>query len=73
MITDFLQTKRTREELATTLLVIREFKKCESSEEWVAIPFVAWVKIVQLEEFLAHLVEDEPLKADTLEYMEGQK
>jgi hypothetical protein len=67
-ITDFLQTKRSLEELRIALEVLREFKACESQEEWLAIPFFAWTKFEQYEEFLAHLVEDTPLKNDTIAY-----
>jgi hypothetical protein len=73
MITDFLKTPRSKDELATALAVLRDFKSCESTEEYLAILFVAWSKLEQLEEFLAHLVEGEPLKADTLEYMASDR
>lgn len=69
MITDFLKTNRSKDELRTTLEVLREFKECESSNEWLMISFAAWAKLEQLEEFLAHLVEDAPLKNDTIMYM----
>ena len=69
MITDFLQTKRSREELKTTLEIIREFKAHESNEEYLAIPIAAWAKLEQLEEFLAHLVEGKRLQPDTLSYI----
>ena len=70
MITDFLKTPRSKEELKAALDVLREFKECESSEEWLAIPFAAWAKLEQMEEFLAHLVEGAPLADDTVAYME---
>lgn len=44
-ITDFLKTPRSNDELATALAVLREFKACESQEEWLAISFGAWVKL----------------------------
>lgn len=69
MITDFLKREYTEEELAAALKVLRGFKDCESKEEWLAIPFVAWTKLEQLEEFLAHRVEGKPLEKDTVEYM----
>ena len=69
MITDFLKTSRSKEELKHALEVLREFKGHESQYEWLAIPFAAWAKLEQLEEFLAHLVEDAPLADDTVEYM----
>jgi hypothetical protein len=67
-ITDFLDTQRSKEELAIALAVLREFKLCESQEEWAVIPFAAWKKLEQLEEYLAHLVENEPLEEDTVQY-----
>lgn len=69
MITDFLKTKRTPEELRAALDVIRDFKACESQEEWLAISFSAWVKLEQLEEFLDHLVNGVELADDTKAYM----
>jgi len=68
-ITDFLKTSRSKEELRTTLATLREFKACESTEEWAWIPFQAWAKLEQLEEFLEHLVEGKELKEDTKRYM----
>jgi len=70
-ITDFLQTTRSIDELRLALEVIREFKGCESQVEWLAIPFVAWSKLEQLEEFLAHLVEGAPLGNDTVRYIQA--
>lgn len=67
MIINFLKTERSAAELATALAVLREFKDCESGKEWLNTPFVAWVKLEQLEEFLAHKVEGAELKADTIE------
>lgn len=69
MITDFLRTQRPKNELAAALAVLCEFKDCESAEEWVAIPFAAWTKLEQLQEFLEHLIEGEPLKEDTVAYI----
>lgn len=71
MITDFLKTKRTKEELTTALAVVKEFKECENEEEWLRISFMAWAKLEQLEEFLEHLVNGEELNEDTIEYMKG--
>lgn len=68
-ITDFLLTVRPKSELAVALAVLREFKACESETEWLMIPFAAWAKVEQLEEFLAHLVEGKPLNVDTMHYM----
>lgn len=69
MITDFLKTTRSKDELKHALEVLREFKNCESQEEWLETMFAAWAKLEQLEEFLAHMVEDAPLANDTVEYM----
>lgn len=69
MITDFLNTETPKPELRVALNVIRAFKACQSQEEWLMIPFDAWTKLEQLEEFLAHLVEGEPLAEDTIAYI----
>ena len=66
MITDFLKTTRTKDELKTALDILREFKSNESTEEWASIMFSSWVKLEQLEEFLAHLVDGAPLEEDTI-------
>ena len=71
-ITDFLQTKRPLEELRLALEILREFKACESQEEWLVIPFSAWAKLEQYEEFLAHLIEETPLRDDTLLYIKEE-
>lgn len=55
-ITEFLQTSRSKAELATALDILREFKRGESSEEWIDVPFLAWAKLEQLEALLDHLV-----------------
>ena len=68
-ITDFLKTKRSKDELRVALDVLREFKACESMEEWAAIMFAAWAKLEQLEEFLDHLVNGASLQEDTKRYM----
>jgi len=70
VITDFLKTTRSKEELRHALEVLRDFKQCESKEEWALIPFAAWAKLEQLEEFLAHLVDGAPLAKDTVAYIE---
>lgn len=72
-ITTFLKTTRSPEDLKITLEVLREFKRCESREEWLFIDFSAWAKLEQLEEFLAHLVEGAPLETDTIREMENEK
>lgn len=64
-IIDFLKTERSPDELRAALAVVREFKECESNEEWLMVPFVAWTKLDQLEEYLAHLVEGAELQDDT--------
>lgn len=69
MITDFLKTNRSKDELRIALEVVREFKECESGQEWAMISFAAWAKLEQLEEYLAHLVEGAPLKKDTIAYI----
>jgi hypothetical protein len=71
-VIDFLQTKTSKEELSSALKVLREFKKCESEEEWMRTLFIAWIKLEQLEEYLAHLVEGAPLNEDTTKYLEGK-
>ncbi len=70
MITDFLKTKRSKKDLKIALSVLRDFKQCESTQEWLMISFGAWAKLEQIQEYLEHLVEGEPLAKDTLEYIE---
>ena len=70
MITDFLKTKIKKEELRVALKVLRAFKKYESNEEYLGIALGAWAKLEQLEEYLEHLVNNKPLKEDTIRYME---
>jgi len=69
MIIDFLKTKRSKEELKIALEILREFKTCESDGEWLGIPFRAWSKLEQLEEYLEYLVESKLLREDTIDYM----
>ena len=69
MITDFLKTARTKEDLKIALEVLREFKSGETHREWINCPIIAWVKLEQLEEFLVYLVEGKPLENDTIEYL----
>ena len=73
MITDFLKTKTSKEDLSTALKVLREFKDNESLEEWASISFASWAKLEQLEEFLMHLVEGKELKEDTIAYIRRNK
>lgn len=72
MLIDFLKTTRTKEELRHALDVLRDFKACEDWKEWAVIPFATWVKLEQMEEFLAHLVEGKPLEGDTLQVLQHQ-
>jgi len=72
MITDFLKQPHDPADLAAALKVLRAFKANESTEEWLAIRFMAWAKLEQLEEFLAHLVEGKPLEEDTVAYMKQE-
>jgi hypothetical protein len=66
MIADFLKTDRPKEDLKMALEVLREFKKCESTEEWAYTPFAVWSKLEQLEDFLEHLVEGTELEDDII-------
>ena len=70
MITDFLKTKRSIDELKVALDVLHDFKKCESSKEYLGTWFSAWAKLEQLQEFLEHLVNGEQLQADTIAYIQ---
>lgn len=72
-ITDFLDTKRPKKQLQEALEVLKEFKKCESQEEWLMIQFAAWTKLEQLEEFLEHLVNGKKLESDTVKYRKHVK
>jgi hypothetical protein len=65
-VVDFLKTMRSKDDLRVTLEIIEEFKGCENFEEWGRIPFVAWEKLEQLEEYLKHLVNGTELEEDTL-------
>jgi hypothetical protein len=69
VIWDFLQTKLSKAELKSALDVLREFKEGESNEEWLMVPFAAWAKLEQLEEYLEFLVEGKELKEDTKEVL----
>lgn len=70
-ITDFLKTSRSPADLRTALDVLLEFKSGEDADEFSEIPFSAWAKLEQLQEFLEHLVEGKPLKQDTVYYIES--
>jgi hypothetical protein len=69
LIIDFLKTNRSKDDLRAALEVLREFKSCESEDEYSWVPFAAWAKLEQLEEFLAHLVDGDSLQDDTLEIL----
>ena len=66
MIIDFLKTVTKKEDLEIALNVLKEFKECESEDEWLLIDFEAWAKLEQLMEFLGYLVDGEELEEDTL-------
>jgi len=72
-ITDFLTLNIPKDKLSTALEVLQKFKEQESTEEWLQIPFDAWAKLEQLEEYLEHLVNDKPLNTDTIAYIERMK
>jgi len=69
MITDFLKTKRPKLHLKIALDILKDFKECESKQEWLVIPFEAWCKLEQLEEYLEHLVHGKELEDDTKRYI----
>ena len=64
---DFLKTSTPKDKLASALDVLREFKQCESVEEYCSRPFATWVMLEMFEEYLDHLVNGNALKPDTLE------
>lgn len=68
--TDFLKTTTPKEKLSSALDVLREFKQCESPDEWSARPFVAWTMLEMMQEYLEHLVDGKPLHADTVAQLE---
>ena len=70
-ISRFLVTTTPISDLRAALAVIREFKGCESLTENMLTPHYCWVKLEQLEEFLAHLVDGDPLEEDTINHLEG--
>lgn len=59
---DFLKTTTSKENLKIAMDIIAEFKKNESSIEWVDTPFVQWFKLEQLESYLKNLVNNEPIE-----------
>lgn len=68
-ITDFLKTKRSKEELKIALDVLKEFKEYETMQEWEKTNFMEWAKVDQLEEFLEYLVNNKKLSRVTTEYL----
>ncbi len=72
-IIDFLKTSIDKEELKIALKVLKEFKSNESVEEYMFVSFSNWTKFEQLEEFLEFLVNEKPLKKDTLAEIENRK
>jgi hypothetical protein len=70
MIIDFLHKDIPQDKLENALEVLLIFKECESFEEQMAIPFAAWDKLEQLEEFLEHRVNNEELREDTIREIE---
>lgn len=70
---DFLKTATPKDKLAAALDVLREFKRCESDEEYAHRPFIAWAVFEVLEEYLDHLVDGKPLKPDTIAYIQRLK
>lgn len=70
MLINFLKTERSKEDLAVALAVLREFKSMESTTEYLATPFSAWMRLEQLEEYLDHLANGADLEADTLAELE---
>lgn len=73
MITNFINTTISKHDLSITLKVLQEFKSNESVNEWEQIPFSAWAKFEQLEEFLLYLVQGIPLHQDTIKYIESNR
>lgn len=55
---DFINTKRSTAELETALEVLREFKACESKEEYIVIPFEGWGMFEAYEKFLEEMVNE---------------
>ena len=73
VITDFLKTTRKKEDLQIALEVLKEFKGCESLDEWAFTYFHNWIKFEQFEEFLEHLVNGKELQEDTKEYIKNSE
>jgi hypothetical protein len=60
----FLITKRSLGDLKIALAVLREFKECEGTYEWIATPLAAWAKLEQLEDYLKLLTDTQAGKVD---------
>jgi hypothetical protein len=69
--TDFLKTATPKEKLVAALEVLREFKRCESDAEYLHRPFITWAVFEIFEEYLEYLVDNAPLKPDTVEYIKS--
>lgn len=65
MIIDFLKLDIEKSDAEIALRILRQFKDCESGAEWLHVPFIAWAKLEQLEEFLDHIATGAELKEDT--------
>lgn len=68
-ITDFITLEIDKKDLISALKVLKEFKGCESNEEFILCSLSSWTKLEQLEEFLEHRVNGTKLEDDTLEYI----
>ena len=68
-VIDFIKTERSKGELRSALEVLREFKVAHSFVEDLLPLSLAWAKLELLEEYLAHLVDGESLREDTLQYI----
>lgn len=62
---NFLGTPIPVEDLKTALRVIEAFKKCESAAEWMDMPFSAWLRLEQLEDYLGMLTDPKHETDDT--------
>lgn len=54
---DFLKTSRTKDELKLCLDILQEFKDKESQGEWLMVPFMAWSKFEQFQDYLRLLTD----------------
>ena len=58
MLADFIKTSRTNKELEMALSVIKDFKKCESIEEFMNDVLVSWQKLEMLEKMLETIINE---------------